>query len=97
MSLLGSFALTETALLPSPDKMSDMASIASHPAAFVVRSGRLSRPLDKTADRLYLRATGDGWSLLTSDGQVLLRGLGRGARRQCLEFARELGVLVVFA
>jgi hypothetical protein len=42
-----------------------------------------------------LRPSADGWSLLGPDGEVLFRGLGTGARRQCLEQARELGVLAV--
>lgn len=44
-----------------------------------------------------LRATGDGWVLLGADGEVVFHGLGVGGRRQCLEFARELGVLAVVA
>jgi hypothetical protein len=32
---------------------------------------------------------------MTVDNLVVYRGLGVGARRQCLEFARKLGVLAV--
>jgi hypothetical protein len=74
-----------------------MTSLAPHPAALVVRPGRRPWARDETDDRLYLRPTGDGWSLLNSAGGVLLHRLGLAGRRQCLEFARELGVLVVFA
>jgi hypothetical protein len=74
-----------------------MASLASHPAAFEIRSGREPCVRDQASDRLYLRATGDGCSLLNSDGEVIFHGLGLTGRRQCLEFAREFGVLVVYA
>jgi hypothetical protein len=42
-----------------------------------------------------IRPTEDGWSLLAPNGQVVFRGLGTASRRQCLEFARSHGVLVV--
>lgn len=74
-----------------------MASSAPHPAVFAVRSGRLARPRYEAVDRLYLRPSGDGWSLVNSAGEVLLRGLGLGSRRQCLQLARDMGALVVYA
>lgn len=46
-------------------------------------------------DRVLLRPSGDGWSLMTPDGRVLLRGSGPGSRRRCLEYARAVGVLAV--
>jgi hypothetical protein len=69
-----------------------MTALAHRPAAFELRSpaGSLSR------DRLALRATEDGWSLLAPDGRIVFRALGVAGRRRCLEFARELGVLAVF-
>jgi hypothetical protein len=51
--------------------------------------------LELPLERLWLRATGDGWSLVDSNGDVVFRGVGRASRRQCLEFAREHGVLTV--
>ena len=47
------------------------------------------------ADRMLLRATEDGWSLMAHDGQLVFRGFGLAGRRQCLQFAHELGVLAV--
>ena len=74
-----------------------MALLAPHPAAFELRSGaQIRRPRDEAADRLYLRPTGDGWSVLTSAGELLFYGFGLAGRRQCLEFARGIGVLVVY-
>lgn len=94
--LLGSFALTEIPLSRLRGIVLDMALSAPHPAAFELRSGPQTRPRDKAADRLFLRATGDGWSLLNSADEVLFRGFGLAGRRQCLEFAREIRVLVVY-
>jgi hypothetical protein len=47
--------------------------------------------------RFSLRASEDGWSLLAPNGEVVYRGFGLASRRQCLEFARELGVLAVIS
>jgi hypothetical protein len=74
-----------------------MTSVAHHPAAFAVHVDRDPRLRDESDGRLYLRATGDGWSLLNPAGEVLFRGFGLAGRRQCLEFARANGVLAVLA
>lgn len=55
------------------------------------------RLADGPPDRLWLRATDDGWSLLDPSGQVLFHGLGQASRRECLEFARSRGVLAVLS
>jgi hypothetical protein len=55
------------------------------------------RLADGPPDRVWLCATGDGWSLLDPSGEVLFSGLGRSSRRQCLEFARSHGVLAVLS
>jgi hypothetical protein len=72
-----------------------MTAIAHRPAAFELRLPRHASRADLPAHTLILRPSADGWSLLGPDGEVLFRGLGTGARRQCLEHARELGVLAV--
>ncbi len=56
---------------------------------------RRARPDAWTGRYLRLRPTGDGWSLLSADGEVILRTLGNGGRQRCLEYAHELGVLSV--
>lgn len=48
-------------------------------------------------ERFILRATGDGWSLLGPGGDVVFHGLGRRGRHECLQFARDHGVLSVFS
>lgn len=97
-SLLGLFALSETPLSCLRGIVLYMALLAPHPAAFELRSGPpIRRPRDEAADRLYLRPTGDGWSVLNSAGEVLFCGLGLAGRRRCLEFARDIGVLLVYA
>jgi hypothetical protein len=47
------------------------------------------------ARSLSLRATGDGWALMSSGGRVVFSALGVSGRRMCLEFARAAGVLSV--
>jgi hypothetical protein len=72
-----------------------MTALAHRLAAFEVRSSGQANSRDTATRRLVLRATDDGWSLITVDGEVVFRGLGLRARRECLEFARKLGVLAV--
>jgi hypothetical protein len=72
-----------------------MTAIAPRRAAIEVHSGLWLA--DGPPDRLWLRATSDGWSLLDPSGQVLFYGLGHSSRRQCLEFARSRGVLAVLS
>lgn len=55
------------------------------------------RLADDPPDRVWLRATSDGWSLLDPSGKVLFQGLAQSSRRQCLEFARSRGVLAVLS
>jgi hypothetical protein len=74
-----------------------MTAIAHTPAAFELRAPGGSRAVPRSRRTFSLRATGDGWVLLGAEGEVVFHGLGVGGRRQCLEFARELGVLAVMA
>jgi hypothetical protein len=46
---------------------------------------------------LLLRPSDDGWTLLTPAGELVFRGLGARARRECLEFARAVGALAVIS
>jgi hypothetical protein len=57
------------------------------------RSRTGARELAHTS--LSLRATGDGWALLSSGGRVVFSALGLSGRHTCLEFARSMGVLSV--
>jgi hypothetical protein len=74
-----------------------MTAYAQSPAAFELRTR--DQPRDRTDAGLHMliRATGDGWSLMSTDGTVVFRGLGLGSRRECLRRARELGALSVRA
>jgi hypothetical protein len=74
-----------------------MSAIAHEPAAFELRHGAEGRVRGATVQPLWLRPTEDGWSLMGANGDVIFRGLGRGARRECLELARDLGVLAVLS
>jgi hypothetical protein len=44
-----------------------------------------------------LLPSGDGWSLVAPDGELLFQGLGTHARRDCLECARDHGVDAVLS
>jgi hypothetical protein len=46
-------------------------------------------------DCLSLRASEDGWSLIAHDGVVVFRGFGLASRRECLQYAHDIGVLTV--
>ena len=74
-----------------------MALSAPHSTSFHIQAARPVRSRAEGTEQLYLRASGDGWSLMNSNGEVLLRGFGLASRQQCLEYARAIGVLTVLA
>jgi hypothetical protein len=74
-----------------------MSAIAHKSAAFELPRGGEGTVHGASAQPVWLRPTEDGWSLMTANGEVIFRGLGRGARRECLELARSLGVLAVLS
>ncbi len=47
------------------------------------------------APRLRLLPSGDGWSLVGVDGELVFSALGLSGRRRCLEFARAEGVILL--
>ena len=73
-----------------------MTAIAHRQAAIELHTG-LGVLADRTPDRLWLRATADGWSLVAPDGHVLFQAPELSGRRECLEFAHERGVLAVLS
>ena len=73
-----------------------MAAIAHRQSAIELHASQ-GVLADRAPDRLWLRATGDGWSLVTPDGHVLFHAMGLSGRRECLEFARDRGVLAVLS
>ncbi len=72
-----------------------MTALAHKLAAFEIRDGDAAAYENASTHRLVLRATEDGWSLIAPGGQVVFRGFGLESRRQCLQFARDHGVLSV--
>ncbi len=74
-----------------------MTASAHRATAFELRRGHGGLIPAAAAQRVSLRATEDGWSLLNPRGEVIFRGLGRASRRECLERARNLGVLAVLS
>jgi hypothetical protein len=73
-----------------------MTAIAHRRSAIELREG-LGALVGRASDRLWMRAIGDGWSLVDPDGHVLFHALGLSGRRECLEFARSRGVLAVLS
>jgi hypothetical protein len=45
--------------------------------------------------RLRLLPSGDGWSLVSEDGELVFSALGLSGRRQCLAFAQAEGVIAL--
>jgi len=72
-----------------------MTALAPRLTAFEIHGAALAA--DERPDRLFLRATGDGWALLGPGGELIYRGLGRRGRHECLQFAADRGVLSVFS
>jgi hypothetical protein len=70
-----------------------MNTLVHKPTALEVPTGE--RP--GNGRHLILLRTEDGWSLVGPNGELAFRGFGTGGRRQCLEFARERGVLWVLS
>jgi hypothetical protein len=70
-----------------------MNTLAHRPAAFELRTS--DRPAARSS--LFLRPTEDGWSLVGPGGELVHRGLGTRSRRECLEYARDHGVISVFS
>jgi hypothetical protein len=68
-----------------------MSTLAHRPAAFAIH---FTAPAPAMPCPV-LRPTEDGWSLVSPSGELMFRGLGAKARRECLEFARARGVLAV--
>jgi hypothetical protein len=66
-------------------------SVPGSPAA---RGGEVP---ETAPHRLILRCTEDGWVLLSHDGQIVFHGVGLPGRQQCLEFARDHGVVSVLS
>jgi hypothetical protein len=74
-----------------------MTTFQRNPAAFAIAAAEKSDELTTAGGYLILRATEDGWSLITPAGDVVYRGLGTGARRRCLEIAYERGAATVLS
>jgi hypothetical protein len=74
-----------------------MTTFQHNPAAFAIAAADKSDVPSTAGGYLILRPTEDGWSLITSDGEVVYRGLGTRARRRCLEVAYQRGVATVLS
>ena len=74
-----------------------MTAFAHIPATVEIRAALSAAVQIPAAKRTRLLPTEDGWSLVGPNGELIFRGLGRQARRQCLEAARERGIVAVFS
>jgi hypothetical protein len=72
-----------------------VAAYAPRTTAIELHAAHPAQVRHRAATQLLLRPTEDGWSLLTPDGALVMRGFGLGSRRQCLQHARAMGVLTV--
>jgi hypothetical protein len=81
-----------------------MTALSHAPAAFAIH--RISdrerhrvwdgaRAGEAPSPTLRLLPSGDGWSLVADNGQLVFSALGAQGRRRCLQFARAAGVLRV--
>lgn len=74
-----------------------VSSLAHRPAAFAIHVAE-PRRLRRALRRYPLLApTEDGWSLVGPTGELLFRGSGMRGRRECLEFARDHGIVAVMS
>jgi hypothetical protein len=73
-----------------------MTAIAHRSTAVQMRTRR-EHASPRSAHRMRLMASGDGWSLVGHEGEVVFQALGVSGRRRCLEAARERGVLAVLS
>jgi hypothetical protein len=67
------------------------------PAAFAIQLGLKPNASSVGPGHLLLRPTEDGWSLITAQGELVLRNMGIAGRHACLEFARDHGLVVVLS
>jgi len=79
------------------DALWEMTTFNHHPAAIEISAAEKTDVQSTAGGYLILRATEDGWSLITPDGEVVYRGLGLGSRRRCLEIAVERGAATVLS
>ena len=59
------------------------------------RSHERVRDAERGARQLRLVASGDGWSLVSLDGEPVFSAEGRRGRWRCLEFALDRGVVAL--
>jgi hypothetical protein len=74
-----------------------MKTLAHSPAAAELHCDEAADAPTIAGGDFILRATEDGWSLVTLRGELVYRGLGVHARHRCLQIAYERGALVVLS
>jgi hypothetical protein len=75
-----------------------MSALSHAPAAFAIhRIAESERAVSAATPTLRLMPSGDGWSLVGQDGELVFSALGAQGRRRCLQYARAHGVLAVLS
>ncbi len=74
-----------------------VSSLAYKPAAFAIHVAEPQRRRHAFRRHPILTPTEDGWSLVGPTGELLFRALGVRGRRECLEFARDSGLVAVMS
>jgi hypothetical protein len=72
-----------------------MTALARNLHSFAPDPQARSSDHDTAIARLSLRPDGKRCALVTADGEVVFKGFGTDARRQCLRFAQRLGALTL--
>jgi hypothetical protein len=76
--------------------IASMTSLAPTQAARGLSGGFRERAQSQVCTRLSLQPNGDGWSLVSPNGELVFEAPGTRGRRRCLAFARAHGVLTIF-
>ncbi len=74
-----------------------VSSLAYRPTAFAIHVAEPRRLRHALGRHPLLAPTEDGWSLVGPAGELLFRGFGVRGRRECLEFARDHGIVAVMS
>jgi hypothetical protein len=70
-------------------------SFTTHHAALPATSSGFGDRRRTGSRQLRLLPSGDGWTLVSLDGECVYSALGFSGRRRCLEHARAAGVIAL--
>jgi hypothetical protein len=88
-------ATFDAALTTATQTVDQMTALARNLHSFAPGTQARSSDHDSVIAQLSLRPDGERCALVTADGQVVFKGFGTDARRECLRFAQRLGALTL--